>query len=138
MDALHPKGIKAQRDFADTPWDKLMDYYFYTTLVCFLLCLGYAVFVLFARFATLQKMRQLGFRVRMMARGRGARLGNLLNAHPLFLFFFDRLSVELERELVYLERDRHMRVPYHKRCLTIFPSERLKLLTYRVEQLEQS
>ena len=75
---------------------------------------------------------------RLSGQNDGARLGDLLNAHPLFLFFFDRLSVELERELVYLERDRHMRVPYHKRCLTIFPSERLKLLTYRVEQLEQS
>ncbi len=115
-----------------------MDYYFYTTLVCFLLCLGYAVFVLFARFATLQKMRQLGFRVRMMARGRGARLGNLLNAHPLFLFFFDRLSVELERELARLERHRHIHTPYHRRQLVLFPSEQLKLLTHRVERVEQS
>jgi hypothetical protein len=67
VDALHSKCIKAPRDFSDAPWDKLMDYYFYTTIVCFLLCLAYAAFVLFARFATLQKMRQLGFRVRMMA-----------------------------------------------------------------------
>ena len=111
----NPMGIKAQRDFADALWDKLMDYYFYTTIVCFLLCLGYAAFVLFARFATLQKMRQLGFRVRMMARGRGARLGNLLNAHPLFLFFFDRLSVELERELRGAECARHRRSGLQRR-----------------------
>ncbi|HIG54571.1 MAG TPA: hypothetical protein EYG11_15350 [Candidatus Latescibacteria bacterium] len=115
-----------------------MSYYFYTIGVCFLLCLAYPAFVLFARFASLLRMRQLGFRVRMMARGRGARLGSVLNAHPLFLFFFDRLSVEIERELVYLERDRHVRIPYHKRRLAIFPSQRLKLLTYRVERLEQS
>lgn len=115
-----------------------MTYYFYTVGVFFVLCLAYAVFVLRSRLATMQRMRQLGFRVQMMARGRGARLGRLLNAHPLFLFFFDRLSVELERELLRMELERRVRMPYHKRRLPIFPSERLKLLTYRVEQLEQS
>lgn len=115
-----------------------MTYYFYTVGVFFVLCLAYAVYALFARFVTLQRMRHLGFRVRMMARGRASRLGGLLNAHPLFLFFFDQLSVELERELVRMERNRRIHTPYFKRRLTVFPSVRLKLLTNRVERLEQS
>ena len=115
-----------------------MFYYFAAVFVFFLLCLAYAGYVLFMRFITLQGMRQLGFRVRMLTRGRSSRLGGLLNAHPLFLFFFDRLSVELERELTRLERHRHIHTPYHRRQLVLFPSEQLKLLTHRVERVEQS
>ena len=115
-----------------------MFYYFTTAFVFFLLCLTYAVYVLLSRYISLQGMRQLGFRVRMLARGRASRLGGLLNAHPLYLFFFDQLSVELERELERLERHRHIHTPYHRRRLVFFPSERLRLLTHRVERVEQS
>ena len=116
----------------------MLYYYYYIVCAFFLLCLAYAAYVLFARFVTLQGMRQLAFRVRMMARGRASRLGSLLNAHPFMLFFFDRLSVELERELTRLERRRRIHTPYHRRRLVLFPSKRLKLLTHRVERLEQS
>jgi len=115
-----------------------MIYYYTTIFVFFLLCLAYAAYVLFTRYTTLRSLRQLGFRVRMLAKGQAANLGMLLNAHPLVLFFCDRLSIELERELERMERRQHLHTPYHRRRPVFFPSERLRLLTHRVERLEQS
>jgi len=77
-----------------------MLYYFSTTVLFFVLCLSYAGYVLLARITVQKRMRELGFRVRMLTRNRASHLGVLLNAHPLWLFFCDRLSVELEREPV--------------------------------------
>ena len=37
-----------------------------------------------------------------------------------------------------MERRQHLHTPYHRRRLVFFPSERLRLLTHRVERLEQS
>ena len=115
-----------------------MIYYYATISFLFLLCLAYAAYVLFVRYITLLSLRHLGFRVRMLARGRASRLGMLLNAHPFLLFFFDRLSIELERELERMERLQHLHTPYHRRRLVFLPSERLRLLTHRVERLERS
>ena len=73
----------------------------------------------------------------MLARSRASHLSVLLNAHPLWLFFCDRLSVELERELDRLEHDYRIHTPYYRRRPVFFPTARLKLLTHRVERLEQ-
>ena len=115
-------------------------FYYFTYVACgiFLVCLAYATYVILGRLVALRGLRQLAFRVQMLAHGRTARLGNLLNAHPLSLFFFDRLFVELERELVHLERRRRIHPPYHSRQCMPFAFDRLKLLRRRVERIEQS
>ena len=114
-----------------------MFYYFiYVACGVFLICLAYAAYVILGRLVTLRYLRQLAFRVQMLAHGRTSRLGSLLNAHPLSLFFSDRLSVELERELGHLERRRRIQVPYHQ--YMPFAFDRLKLLRRRVERIEQS
>ena len=116
-----------------------MFYYFlYVACGIFLVCLAYAAYVIWGRLAALRGLRQLAFRVQMLAHGRTLRLGNLLNAHPLSLFFSDRLSVELERELVHLERRRRIPTPYRSRQCMPFAFDRLKLLRRRVERIEQS
>ena len=116
-----------------------MFYYFiYGACGIFLVCLAYAAYVILGRLVVLRGLRQLAFRVQMLARGRTSRLGSLLNAHPLSLFFSDRLSVELERELVHLERRRRIHPPYHSRQCMPFAFDRLKLLRRRVEHIEQS
>ena len=97
-----------------------MIYYYTTILVFFLLCLVYAAYVLFARYITLISLRQLRFRLRMLARGRASRLGMLLNAHSFLLFFFDRLYIELERELEHIECLQHLPTLYHRRRLVFF------------------
>ncbi len=114
-----------------------MLYYFSATVLFFLLCLAYAGYVLLTRIAVQKRMRELGFRVRMLARSRASHLSVLLNAHPLWLFFCDRLSVELERELDRLEHEYRIHTPYYRRRPVFFPTARLKLLTHRVERLEQ-
>ena len=114
-----------------------MLYYFSATVLFFLLCLAYAGYVLLTRIAVQKRMRELGFRVRMLARSRASHLSVLLNAHPLWLFFCDRLSVERERELDRLEHDYRIHTPYYRRRPVFFPTARLKLLTHRVERLEQ-
>lgn len=103
----------------------------------FLICLGYAVGMIVGRLVALRSLRELAFRVQMLAYGRTARLGGLLNAHPLSLFFSDQLSVELDRELLRLERRRRISTPYHLRQYTPFVFDRLKLLRRRVERIEQ-
>ena len=111
---------------------------FYFTLIAgwiFLLCLVYAIGMIAGRLIALRRLRQLAFRVQMLAHGRTARLGSLLNAHPLVLFFFDRLSIELERELGRLERRRRIQIPHHQ--YMPFTFDRLKLLRRRVERIEQ-
>ena len=114
-----------------------MFYYFtYVAGGIFLICLAYAACVILGRLVTLRYLRQLAFRVQMLARGRTSRLGSLLNAHPLSLFFSDRLSVELERELSHLERRRRIQIPYHQ--YMPFAFDRIKLLRRRVERIEQS
>ncbi len=118
-----------------------MFYYFiYGACGVFLICLAYAAYVILGRLVALRGLRQLAFRVQMLAHGRTSRLGSLLNAHPLLLFFSDRLSVELERELVLLERRRRIQTPYQSRqCMPFaFDRDRLKLLRRRVERIEQS
>ena len=116
-----------------------MFYYFiYMAGGIFLICLAYAAYVIWGRLVALRGLRQLAFRVQMLARGRPARLGSLLNAHPLVLFFSDQLSIELERELTYLERRRRIQTTYHYFWQYMpFASDRLKLLRRRVEQIEQ-
>ena len=115
-------------------------FYYFTYIACgvFLICLAYAAYAILGRLVVLRSLRQLAFRVQMLARGRTARLGSLLNAHPLVLFFSDRLSVELERELTYLERRHRIATPYHSRQCMPFAFDRLKLLRRRVERIEQS
>jgi len=116
-------------------------FYYFTYVACgvFLICLAYAAYVILGRLVTLRYLRQLAFRVQMLAHGRTSRLGSLLNAHPLSLFFSDRLSVELERELVHLERRRRIQTTYHYSWQYMpFVFDRLKLLRRRVEQIEQS
>ena len=117
-----------------------MFYYFiYVACGVFLICLAYAAYVILGRLVTLRYLRQLAFRVQMLAHGRTSRLGSLLNAHPLSLFFSDRLSVELERELVHLERRRRIQTTYHYSWQYMpFVFDRLKLLRRRVERIEQS
>ena len=116
-----------------------MFYYFtYAAGGIFLICLAYAAYVILGRLVALRYLRQLAFRVQMLAHGRTARLGNLLNAHPLLLLVSDRLSVELERELVHLERRRRIPTPYRSRQCMPFAFDRLKLLRRRVERIEQS
>ena len=116
-----------------------MFYYFiYAACGVFLICLAYAAYVILGRLVVLRGLRQLAFRVQMLAHGRTSRLGSLLNAHPLLLFFSDRLSVELERELVHLERRRRILTPYQSRQCMPFAFDRLKLLRRRVERIEQS
>ena len=113
-----------------------MFYYFiYIAGGIFLICLAYAAYVIWGRLVALRGLRQLAFRVQMLAHGRTLRLGSLLNAHPLSLFFSDRLSVELERELGHLERRRRTQIPYHQ--YMPFAFDRLKLLRRRVERIEQ-
>ena len=114
-------------------------FYYFTYIACgvFLICLAYAAYAILGRLVVLRSLRQLAFRVQMLARGRTARLGSLLNAHPLVLFFSDRLSVELERELTYLERRHRIATPYHSRQCMPFAFDRLKLLRRRVERIEQ-
>ena len=67
--------------------------YYFTYIACgvFLICLAYAAYAILGRLVVLRSLRQLAFRVQMLARGRTARLGSLLNAHPLVLFFSDPL-----------------------------------------------
>ena len=116
-------------------------FYYFTYVACgvFLICLAYAAYVILGRLVTLRYLRQLAFRVQMLAHGRTSRLGSLLNAHPLSLFFSDRLSVELERELVHLERRRRIQTTYHYSWQYMpFVFDRLKLLRRRVERIEQS
>lgn len=115
----------------------MFHYFTYIAYWIFLVCLVYAAWVILGRVVTLRYLRQLAFRVQMLARGRTARLGSLLNAHPLVLFFSDRLSVELERELTYLERRHRITTPYHSRQCVPFAFDRLKLLRRRVERIEQ-
>ena len=116
-----------------------MFYYFiYAACGVFLICLAYAAYVILGRLVVLRGLRQLAFRVQMLAHGRTLRLGSLLNAHPLLLFFSDRLSVELERELVHLERRRRIQTPYQSRQCMPFALDRLKLLRRRVERIEQT
>lgn len=114
---------------------------FYFTLIAgwiFLICLVYAIGMIAGRLVALRRLRQLAFRVQMLSRGRTARLGSLLNAHPLVLFFSDQLSVELERELTYLERHRRVQTTYHYSWQYMpFAFDRLKLLRRRVERIEQ-
>ena len=113
-----------------------MFYYFtYMAGGIFLICLAYAAYVILGRLVALRRLRQLAFRVQMLARGRTVRLGSLLNAHPLVLFFFDQLSIELERELGRLERCHRIQIPYHQ--YMPFTFDRLKLLRRRVERIEQ-
>ena len=115
-----------------------MFYYFiYAACGVFLICLAYAAYVILGRLVVLRGLRQLAFRVQMLAHGRTSRLGSLLNAHPISLFFSDRLSVELERELGHLERRRRIPTPYHSRQCMPFAFDRLKLLRRRVERIEQ-
>ena len=114
---------------------------FYFTLIAgwiFLICLVYAIGMIAGRLVVLRRMRQLAFRVQMLSRGRTERLGSLLNAHPLVLFFSDQLSIELERELTYLERRRRLQTTYHYSWQYMpFAFDRLKLLRRRVERIEQ-
>ena len=116
-----------------------MFYYFlYVACGIFLVCLAYATYVILGRLVALRGLRQLAFRVQMLAHGRTLRLGSLLNAHPLSLFFSDQLSVELERELTYLERRRRIQTTYHYFWQYMpFAFDRLKLLRRRVERIEQ-
>ena len=116
----------------------MLYYFIYGACGIFLVCLAYAAYVILGRLVVLRGLRQLAFRVQMLAHGRTSRLGSLLNAHPLSLFFSDRLSVELERELVHLERRRRIHPPYHSRQCMPFAFDRLKLLRRRVERIEQS
>ena len=114
--------------------------YYFTYIACgvFLICLAYAAYAILGRLVVLRSLRQLAFRVQMLARGRTARLGSLLNAHPLVLFFSDQLSIELERELTYLERRRRIQTTYHYFWQYMpFTFDRLKLLRRRVERIEQ-
>lgn len=115
-------------------------FYYFIYIACgvFPLCLAYAAYVILGRLVALRGLRQLAFRVQMLAHGRTSRLGSLLNAHPLVLFFSDRLSVEIERELFYLERRRRISTPYYSRQCMPFAFNRLKLLRRRVERIEQS
>ena len=115
-------------------------FYYFLHAACgvFLICLAYAAYVILGRLVVLRGLRQLAFRVQMLAHGRTSRLGSLLNAHPLLLFFSDRLSVELERELVHLERRRRIQTPYQSRQCMPFALDRLKLLRRRVERIEQT
>ena len=73
-------------------------FYYFTYVACgvFLICLAYAAYAILGRLVALRSLRQLAFRVQMLSRGRTARLGSLLNAHPLVLFFSDQLSIELD------------------------------------------
>ncbi len=115
-------------------------FYYFTYIACgvFLICLAYAAWVILGRLVVLRSLRQLAFRVQMLARGRTARLGSLLNAHPLVLFFSDQLSIELERELVHLECRRRIQTTYHYFWQYMpFAFDRLKLLRRRVERIEQ-
>ncbi len=111
--------------------------FIYISCAVFLICLAYAAYVILGRLVALRHLRQLAFRVQMLAHGRTARLGSLLNAHPLVLLFSDRLSVELERELARLERRRRIATRYHSRQCMPFASDHLKLLRRRVERIEQ-
>lgn len=115
-----------------------MFYYFLVACGVFLICLAYAAYVILGRLVVLRGLRQLAFRVQMLAHGRTLRLGSLLNAHPLALFFSDRLSVEIERELMRLERRRRLSTSYHPRQCMPFAFNRIKLLRRRVERIEQS
>ncbi len=112
-------------------------FYYFTYIACgiFLICLAYAACAILGRLVALRRLRQLAFRVQMLARGRTTRLGSLLNAHPLVLFFSDQLSVEIEREIGHLERRRRIQIPSHQ--YMPFAFDRLKLLRRRVERIEQ-
>ena len=115
----------------------MFHYFLYVACGVFPICLAYAAYVILGRLVVLRGLRQLAFRVQMLAHGRTARLGTLLNAHPLALFFSDRLSVEIERELVRLERCRRIPTPYHSRQYMPFAFDWIKLLRRRVERIEQ-
>ena len=54
-----------------------MFYYFlYVACGIFLVCLAYAIYVIWGRLAALRGLRQLAFRVQMLAHGRTLRLGS--------------------------------------------------------------
>ncbi len=112
----------------------MFSYFVYLVCWIFLICLAYAACVIVGRLVALRRLRQIAFRVQMLAHGRTLRLGSLLNAHPLLLFFSDQLSVELDRELGHLERRHRIQIPYPQ--YLPFASDRLKLLRRRVERIE--
>lgn len=113
-------------------------FYFYlyiSFLVLFCLCV--ASYVLFAWYRVHKRMWQLCFRVGLLARGRRLPLKEALATHPLFLFFFGRLQLVLEREIARLEQRYRIRPHARHWRLTMWPGEQLRSMTERVDRLEK-
>ena len=95
-----------------------------------------ASYVLFAWYRVHKRMCHLCFRVGLLAHPAQPPLRQVLSIHPLPLFFFGRFQHLLQTEITGLEGLHRIRIPHSHPA--IWPSDQLRHMTARVDQLERT